>query len=178
MRNEELIETIRRKFERVSGVLNERGRRVWAAAEAEALGYGGQSIVAKATGLSRVTLHREGIERGEDTFSLYLSHADRMRKRGGGRTKRTQQEPGLLLALEALVEPTTRGDPESPLRWTCRSTRQLAAALAAPGYRISHQTVAALLDDLGYSLQSNPKNQRRRCSSGSGRAVPVSLRPG
>ena len=125
MQNEELIENIRRKFERVSGVLNERGRRVWAAAEAEALGYGGQSIVAKATGLSRVTLHREGIERGEDTFALYPHHPDRMRKRGGGRKKRTQPEPGLLLALEALVEPTTRGDPGSPLRWTCRSTRQL-----------------------------------------------------
>src|SRR5512144_3348175 len=159
MRNEELIEKIRRKFERVSGVLNERGRRVWAAAEAEALGYGGQSIVAQATGLSRVTLHREGSARGEDTFSLCLRHPKRIRKGGGGRKKRTQQEPGLLLALEALVEPTTRGDPESPLRWTCRSTRQLAAALAAQGYRISHPTVAALLDDLGYSLQSNQKTQ-------------------
>jgi len=159
MRNEELIEKIRKKFERVSGVLNERGRRVWAAAEAEALGYGGQSIVAKATGLSRVTLHREGSERSEDTFVLYPSHPDRIRKRGGGRKKRTQHEPGLLLALEALVEPTTRGDPESPLRWTCRSTRQLAAALATQGYRISHQTVAALLDDLGYSLQSNQKTK-------------------
>lgn len=159
MRNEELIEKLRRKFERVSGVLNERGRRVWAAAEAEALGYGGQSLVAKATGLSRVTLHREGIERGEDPFSLSPSHPDRMRNRGGGRNKRTQHEPGLLVALEALVEPTTRGDPESPLRWTCRSTRQVAAALAAQGYRISHQTVAALLDDLGYSLQSNQKTK-------------------
>src|SRR5512144_139901 len=159
MRNEELIEKIRRKFERVSGVLNERGRRVWAAAEAEALGYGGHSLVANATGLSRVTLHREGIESGEDPFSRYPSHPDRMRKRGGGRKKRTQHEPDLLLALEALVEPTTRGDPESPLRWTCRSTRHLAAALAAQGSRISHQTVAALLDELGYSLQSNPKTQ-------------------
>ena len=159
MRNEELIEKIRRKFERVSGVLNERSRRVWAAAETEALGYGGQSLVAKATGLSRVTLHREGIERGEDPVSLSPRHPDRIRKRGGGRKKRTPQEPGLLVALEALVEPTTRGDPESPLRWTCRSTRQLAAALAAQGYRISHQTVAALLDDLGYSLQSNQKTK-------------------
>ena len=149
MRNEELIKKIRRKFERVSGVLNERGRRIWAAAEAEALGSGGQSLVAKATGLSRVTLHREGLERGEDTFSLYCRYPDRIRNRGGGRKKLTPQEPGLLLALEALVEPTTGGDPESPLRWTCRSTRQLAAAVATQGYRISHQTVAALLDDLG-----------------------------
>src|SRR5512143_3065444 len=109
MRNEELIEKIRRKFERVSGVLNERGRRVWAAAEAEALGYGGQSIVAKATGLSRVTLHREGIESGEDTFAPYPYHPDRLRKRSGGRKQRTHHEPGLLLALEGLVEPTTGG---------------------------------------------------------------------
>src|SRR5512144_2723837 len=159
MRNEELIEKIRRKFERVSGVLNERSRRVWAAAEAEALGYGGQSIVAKATGLSRVPLQRGGRERGEDTFSLDPRQPDRIRQGGGGRKKRMQPEPGWLLALEALVEPTTQGDPESPLRGTCRSARQLAAALAAQDYRISHQTVAALLDDLGYSLQSNQKTQ-------------------
>src|SRR5512144_1971094 len=157
MRSSDLIEKIRRKFERVSGVLNERGRRVWAAAEAEALGYGGHSLVANATGLSRVTLHREGIESGEDPFSRYPSHPDRMRKRGGGRKKRTQHEPDLLLALEALVEPTPRGDPESPLRWTCRRTRPLAAALAAQGYRLSHQTVAAVLDDLGYRRQRHHK---------------------
>ncbi len=156
MHKEDIIEKVRRKFVRLSGVLDERGRRVWAAVEAEALGYGGQSIVAKATGLSRVTLHREGVEKGEDTLS---SHPDRIRKAGGGRKKLTQQGPELLSALEALVEPTTRGDPESPLRWTCRSTRQLAAALAAQGYRISHQTVASLLDDLGYSLQGNQKTK-------------------
>src|SRR5512143_78448 len=141
MGTDEIIDPLRKKFERISGVLDERGRRVWAAAEAEALGYGGQSLVAKATGLSRVTLYREGSERGEDSFSLSPHHPDRIRKRGGGRKKRTQQEPELLVALEALVEPTTRGDPESPLRWTCRSPRQLAAALAAQGSRISHQTV-------------------------------------
>src|SRR5512144_2763525 len=159
MHKEELIEKVRRKFARLSDVLDERGRRLWAAVEAEALGYGGQSLVANATGLSRVTLHREGIEKGEDPLAIAPCHPARIRNAGGGRKKLTQHEPALLSALEALVEPTTRGDPESPLRWTCRSTRQLAAALAAQGYRISHQTVAALLDDLGYSLQSTQKTK-------------------
>ena len=154
MRNEDMIETVRKKFEHLAGVLDERGRRVWAAVEAEALGYGGQSIVAKATGLSRTTLHSEGLEKAQDPPA---NHRIRIRKEGGGRKKLTQQEPKLLSALEALVEPTTRGDLESALRWTCRSTRQLAAALKAQGYRIGHQTVASLLDDLGYSLQGNQK---------------------
>ena len=156
MDKEDIINKVRRKFERLSGVLDERGRRVWAAAEAEAIGYGGQSIVAKATGLSRVTLHREETEKAQDPGS---SHPDRIRKAGGGRKKLTQQGPGLLSALEALVEPTTRGDPESPLRWTCRSTRQLADALVGQGHRVSHQTVASLLDGLGYSLQGNQKTK-------------------
>lgn len=154
MRNEDMIETVRKKFERLAGVLDERGRRVWAAVEAEALGYGGQSIVAKATGLSRTTLHHEGLEKAQDPPA---NHRVRIREAGGGRKKLIQQEPKLLSALEALVEPTTRGDPESALRWTCRSTRQLAAALKAQGYRIGHQTVASLLDALGYSLQGNQK---------------------
>ena len=136
MQKEDIVEQVRRKFERLSGVLDERGRRVWAVVEAESLGYGGQTIVAKATGLSRVTLHRELNEKGEDSPS---SQPDRIRKSGGGRKKLTQQEQGLMSALEALVEPTTRGDPESPLRWTCHSTRQLAASLSIQGYRVSHQ---------------------------------------
>ena len=154
MRNEDMIETVRKKFERLAGVLDERGRRVWATVEAEALGYGGQSIVAKATGLSRTTLYHEGLEKAQDSTA---NHRVRIRAAGGGRKKLIQQEPKLLSALESLVEPTTRGDPESALRWTCRSTRQLAAALKAQGYQIGHQTVASLLDDLGYSLQGNQK---------------------
>ena len=156
MYKEDIIESIREKFGRLSGVLDERGRRVWASVEAESLGYGGQSIVAKATGLSRATLHREGVEQNRD---LPHRHPDRIRKAGGGRKTLTHHGPGLLSALEALVEPTTRGDPESPLRWTCRSTRQLAAALSVQGYQVSHQTVASLLDDLGYSLQGNRKTK-------------------
>jgi len=157
MQKEELIDTIRRKYQRVSTILDERARRVWAAAEVEAIGYGGQSIVAKAMGLSRVTLHRAVLEQ---TAGVPQTPATtRIRNVGGGRPKRIDQEANLLSALEALVEPTTRGDPESALRWTCRSTRQWARALAAQGYRISHQTVASLLDDLGYRLQGNQKTK-------------------
>jgi Rhodopirellula transposase DDE domain len=156
MGTEEIIETLRRKFERVSEVLDERGRRVWAAAEAEALGYGGQSIVAKATGLARITLYREGLRQVSDQGPY---PEERIRNLGGGRKKLTEQKPTLLSALEALVEPTTRGDPENPLRWTCLSTRQLAAALQKHGYRIGRQTVAALLEELGYSLQGNQKTK-------------------
>lgn len=156
MDTEEIIETLRKKFERVSEVLDERGRRVWAAAEAEALGYGGQSIVAKATGLARITLYREGLRQVSDQGPY---PQERIRNLGGGRKKLTKQEPTLLSALEALVEPTTRGDPENPLRWTCLSTRQLATALQKQGYRIGRQTVAALLEELGYSLQGNQKTK-------------------
>ena len=153
---EEIIETLRKKVERVSEVLDERGRRVWAAAEAEALGYGGQSIVAKATGLARITLYREGLRQVSDQGPY---PQERIRNPGGGRKKLTEQEPTMLSALEALVEPTTRGDPENPLRWTCLSTRQLSAALQKQGYRIGRQTVATLLEELGYSLQGNQKTK-------------------
>lgn len=156
MRNEDIVEKIRRKFECLSEVLDERGRRVWAAVEAEALGYGGQSIVAKATGLSRTTLHQGDLEKGLEVLNRLPG---RIRNQGGGRKKLTRTRPELFMALERLVEPTTRGDPENPLRWTCRSTRQLAAALGEQGYALSHQTVASLLDELGYSLQGNRKTQ-------------------
>lgn len=156
MNNDDLIDTIRKKYERVSVVLDERGRRVWASAEADALGYGGQSIVAKATGLSRMTLYSEKIGAAQ---SGLVGSRKRVRKVGGGRKKLTEQEPLLLSALEGLVEPTTRGDPGNPLRWTCLSTRQLAAALKRQGYRIGRQTVACLLDKLGYSLQGNRKTK-------------------
>jgi hypothetical protein len=156
MRDEDIVEQVRRKFQCLSAVLDERGRRVWAAVEAKALGYGGQSIVAKATGLSRTTLHRGALEQGAEVPNRPPGG---IRKRGGGRKQLTHTRPALSVALERLVEPTTRGDPESPLRWTCRSTRQLAAALGAQGHPISHQTVASLLDELGYSLQGNQKTK-------------------
>ena len=157
MSDDDIVEKIRKKYERLSGVLDERSRRVWASAEAEALGYGGQSIVAKATGLSRMTFYSQNLNNSNENNST--PPHPRIRKDGGGRKKLTQREPKLLSALEALVEPTTRGDPENSLRWTCLSTRQLAAALEKQGYRIGRQTVAYLLDELGYSLQGNQKTK-------------------
>lgn len=156
MKDEELIATLSKKFARVAEVLDERGRRVWAAAEAEALGYGGQRLVARATGLSRTTLYREGARQAAPRAA---AGRDRIRQAGGGRKPLTVQEPGLLSALEALVDPTSRGDPERALRWTCLSTRELAAALQAQGYRVGRQTVASLLKGLGYSLQGNRKTK-------------------
>src|SRR5215210_503835 len=132
--------------------LNERQRRRLLAAEARALGYGGVSRVARAAGVPRQTiptalhdLDQPGLDAG------------RVRRPGGGRKAAPTRDPALLTELEALVDPDTRGDPLSPLRWTCKSTRQLAAALAERGHRVSHQTVAALLRAADYSLQAPAK---------------------
>ena len=157
MSDDDTVDKIRKKYELLSWVLNERSRHIWASAEAEALGYGGHTIVAKATGLSRMTFYSQNLDSlNENNFAPPYT---RIRKEGGGRKKLTQREPKLLSALEALVEPTTLGDTENPLRWTCLSTRQLAAALEKQGYRIGRQTVACLLDELGYSLQGNQKTK-------------------
>jgi hypothetical protein len=157
------VETIRRKFEALRPFLDERTRRVWAATEAFALGRGGVSAVAAATGLSRTTVHaglRElPLPRGTPPAQPAPDPAPRVRAPGGGRKARTVHEPTLLRDLEALVEPVTRGDPMSPLRWTCKSTRQLATELGRQGHRVSHQTVAELLHELKYSLQSTRKTR-------------------
>ena len=132
------VETIRRKYEVVAPALNERARRLWVASEAEALGHGGLAAVARATGLGANT-----IRRGRRDILHEPSRAGgRVRRRGGGRKPLTADVPALRAALEALVEPTTRGDPRSSLRWTCQSTRKLAADLTAHGYPISHTKVA------------------------------------
>ena len=132
--------------------LNEKQRRLLMAAEAKVLGWGGISKVAKATGVSRVTIHKALAEvEGKKAV------AERVRKPGGGRKDITEYQPEILEKLEALVDPVTRGDPRSPLRWTCKSTRQLAQELERKGYSISNVTVADLLHRLGYSLQANAK---------------------
>jgi hypothetical protein len=152
--------TIREKYERLKAVLNERTRRVWAATEAQVLGHGGQSLVARATGISLSAIQvgkRElvhGLTRADER-----TEASRVRRAGGGRRRLTEKEPKLRQALEALVEPMTRGDPCSSLRWTCKSTRHLAQALGACGYQISHDKVAELLAEMGYSLQANRKTE-------------------
>ena len=132
--------------------LNERQRRLLAAAEARVLGYGGISLIAEASGLSRTTIHRALQELDDPPLP-----DGRTRQVGGGRKRMSEHAPALLVALEELIAPTTRGHPESPLRWTCKSTRHLALALAEQGHTVSHTTVAELLQQLGYSLQANAK---------------------
>ena len=143
---------ISKKMAMVIPHLNEKQRRLLMAAEAKVLGWGGISKVAKATGVSRVTIHKALAEvEGKKAV------AERVRKPGGGRKDITEDQPEILEKLEALVDPVTRGDPRSPLRWTCKSTRQLAQELERKGYSISNVTVADLLHRLGYSLQANAK---------------------
>lgn len=139
------------KFTTLFPHLNERQRRLSAAAEARALGHGGITRVARASGLSRPTIY-QGLRdlAGAPT-------PGRVRRAGAGRPAIQARDPGLPAALDALIEPTTRGDPESPLRWTCKSTRQLAAALTAQGHPVSHSTVADLLQAADYSLQAPSK---------------------
>jgi len=147
------IQLIRRKFRALRGSLNERSRRLWAATEAQALGYGGASLVARATGISRSTIIRGAREIG----SKPAAAESRVRRPGGGRKSATLIDPKLSTALERLVDPVSRGDPESALRWTCKSTRQLARQLTSEGHPGSEWLVRQLLYELGYSLQANRK---------------------
>ena len=148
-----VVKWIREKFIALIGDLDERGRRRWAATEARSLGRGGIAAVAEATGMSDRTI-RNGIAELADPCSLSV---ERQRRPGGGRSRREDEQPGLLQALEVLVEDSTRGDPMSPLRWTCKSTRVLAATLNEQGYEISSTKVGELLRSQGYSLQGNRK---------------------
>lgn len=145
---------IHTKFFALRPVMDERLARLWAGAEARALGDGGIAIVEAATGLSRTT-----IRAGRDELAAGVSPAQvvNVRRAGGGRPTVVDEQPGIVPALEALVDPVTRGDPESPLRWTSKSTRKLAEELGQQGFRISPQTVGVLLEGIGYSLQSTRK---------------------
>ena len=147
------------KFKTLSPVLNEHARRLWAATEALALGRGGISAAARATGLSRPTIYAGIEEIHTGTVTMPRGRDERVRRPGGGRKKRTVHDPTLLHDLEALVEPTTRGDPQSPLRWTCKSVRKLAAELKAQGYQVSPQLVSELLHAADYSLQGARKTR-------------------
>jgi len=150
------VETISEKYATLEPVLDERARRLWAATEARAIGRGGISRVAQATGLSRITI-RAGLDELEATLGDEGDLAGRIRRPGGGRRPLTKDDPGLLGALEAMVDPVTRGDPMSPLRWTCKSADKLASELTANGHPVSERSVRRLLHALGYSLQSNRK---------------------
>ena len=153
-RDLELEANIMAKFAALETVLDERGRRLWAAAESIALGYGGDSLVSAATGLSRTTI-RAG--RRELESSDY--ERERIRRPGAGRPSIKDTQPGVKEALERLVDPLTRGDPTSPLRWTCKSKAKLSAALLLEGMKVSPTTVGHLLHELGYSLQSVRKSR-------------------
>ena len=150
-----VIEWIRQKFANITQDLDERGRRRWAASEALSLGRGGITAVAVATGISDRTI-RNGIIELNDPHPL---PADRQRRPGGGRKSRSDEQPGLVAALEKLVEPVSRGDPQSPLRWTCKSIRALAGVLQASGFEVSYRKVGQLLKSSGFSLQSNRKTR-------------------
>ena len=156
---------IRRKFRLVAVELDERRRRQWAAAEARDVGWGGISLVARATGLSRPTI-MAGLKDLERSAKSRLVAAARVRSPGGGRRTLTQSDPGLLEALERLIDPATRGDPMSPLRWTCKSTAKLAEELTRQNHPVSDRTVAMLLKQSGYSLQANRKIARRLVAPG------------
>ena len=149
------LETLRAKYGSLAPALTERSRRLWAATEARALGHGGIAMVERATGISRSTIVR-GIQETKGGATL---GPDRTRRPGGGRKKATDKDATLMVDLEALVEPTASGDPQSPLRWTSKSVRRLAAELQALGHTASHRLVAELLQASGYSLQANRKTR-------------------
>ena len=150
----ERVEAIKTKYECFSPYLNERTRRIWAAIEASAIGRGGVSQVAQATGLSRTTIY-VGLEELENQNQTV--NRDQIRQPGGGRKLVEEIDPSLVKNLESLVEPTTLGDPQSPLRWTSKSGVKLASELQRMGHSVSPRTVQTLLGWLGYSLQSNRK---------------------
>ena len=154
-----LVEWVRDKYQSMRGILNERSRRLWAATEARSLGRGGIAVVIAGTGMSSATVDKglkelDGMESGDSVLP-----AERIRKSGGGRKRAKDTQPGLAQALERLVEPTARGDPERALRWTCKSTYHLAAELRRQGFRIGPRTVAKALKEQEFSLQANRKTR-------------------
>jgi len=150
---------IRERYKNLEWALDERLRRLFAATEAKVLGHGGISIVQKATGVARNSI-KQGLKELLSPQRTEASGDDsiqRIRRIGGGRKASVNADEKLLAALESLIEPVTRGDPESPLRWTCKSLRQLESELRSQGYAVSHTSIGDLLKKLGYSLQGNRK---------------------
>jgi len=147
---------IRNRYLSLEWTLDERLRRLYAAAEAKALGHGGVTLVWKATGVAKGSI-KQGLKELEQRVDAVEPNSQRIRKIGAGRKASVANDAELLSALESLVEPVTRGDPESPLRWTCKSLRQLESELVAQGYSVSHSSIGGLLKGLGYSLQGNRK---------------------
>ncbi len=154
----ELQERLKQKFTTLFAYLDERQRRIAAAVEARSLGHGGVTAVALATGMSRPSIYK-GL--GELTQRKPGVPLGRSRKAGAGRKSLVERDPRILEALDRLVDPDTRGDPMSPLRWTCKSTRHVADALKDAGHPVSHRVVGELLASMGYSLQANVKTKER-----------------
>jgi hypothetical protein len=156
MDKEALIAQIRKRYRLAAGTLDERGRRTLAASEALTVGWGGITLVARATGLARSTI---GLGVKELRGTVAVAAPGRVRRAGGGRKTTVAKDPSVLADLERLVEPSARGDPQSPLRWTAKGLRTLAAALGQMGHQVSHQWVAAALEERGYRLQANRKTR-------------------
>jgi len=156
-----MISSVRQKYEALAPLLHEKARRCWAACEALSLGRGGISLVAAATDLSRPMIRRgiAELQAGDHSPGDARSDRPRVRRPGGGRPAISTTDQTLLQDLKRLIDPATRGDPMSPLLWTCKSTRNLADALHGLGHDLSHQTVGRMLVDLGYRLQANRKTE-------------------
>jgi transposase len=151
---------LKQKYGMLRPYLNEASMRICVAADAITLGRGGPSLAARASGLSRTTIYAGMHEINENTSkTVEVPKRERIRRTGGGRKRIIENEPDLPLELEKLVSPVTRGDPETPLRWTCKSTTKLAKELQEQGFKVSQRTVWTLLDELGYSMQSNKKTR-------------------
>lgn len=153
----EIEKEIRARYINIEWALNEKLRRLFAANEAKVFGHGGITLAQKATGVARNSIKQGLKELSSKDKGLLPSPATRIRKVGGGRKASVKKDENLRVALENLVEPTTLGDPESPLRWTCKSLRQLESELRSQGFSVSHTSVGNLLKEMGYSLQGNQK---------------------
>lgn len=158
MVNVKAIQSVKLKYESLQSILNERARRLWAASEARELGWGGIAVVQTATGLSHSTI-RKGMRQLAEPSQNDSWPVNRSRGQGGGHKGILHDDPEIAEALESLIDPVTRGDPESPLRWTCKSTRRLADELTEMQHQISPRKVAQLLHQLDYSLQANRKTR-------------------
>jgi hypothetical protein len=159
MQDAAALRQIKSRYRGLAPLMDERMRRQWAATEAQTYGRGGVSAVSGATGMSRNTIRKGLFELAARKKNPRVPVATRIRKKGGGRKRLTETDPGIAQALDRLIEPDTRGDPMSPLRWTCKSTMNLAQALTSHGHPVGAWTVGAMLKQAGYSLQSNRKTK-------------------
>lgn len=157
MISSDVVDALKIKYDALKSELDERARRLWAAAESDSIGHGGVRAVSMATGIAESTIRIGRNEIALQTNSKDENEIRRVRRKGGGRKPLSEKDGELVSLLDALVEPTSRGDPMSPLRWTCKSTRRLAKELTTSGHPVSHTKVGQLLADLNYSLQGTRK---------------------